>query len=331
MAMRPEVIGAPPSPDCAITVLVPTFNHERFVEACLSSVLRQQFDHGFHVVVHDDASTDDTPSILRRIAADNPDSLQVILQRENQMSRGVSGAELYLLDVPTPYFAFCEGDDEWLDDFKLEKQWRFMQQNPWCSLSHHEVEISVEGGGDEYAKELRSYLDQSRPSGERADGAALIDGNWIMTCSTMFRTSAMLRSAMAAIGDYQPEDFILFLIAADAGDIGFLPEVMARYRLHGANYWSGLDAEVRARHNAEVLWFLACHLTDDGRRRARERLLELLAVAPDEEAFAPFVRSRERIADLLADRDILLERVRHLEEKEAWLMGSLSRYESGTA
>jgi glycosyltransferase involved in cell wall biosynthesis len=322
MGRFPEVVGQAPTLDCAVTVVVPTFNHERFIEDCLASVLRQQFDHGFHVVVHDDASTDSTPEILRRIAAENPDSVQVILQRENQMSWGVSGAELYLLDVPTPYFAFCEGDDEWLDDLKLEKQWRFMQQNPWCSLSHHEVEIIASPAGEDYARELREYLNRSRPTGSRVDSAALIDGNWIMTCSTMFRTSAMRRSSLAAIGDYQPEDFILFMIAADAGDIGFLPDVMARYRLHGANYWSGLTAEVRARHNAEVLWFLACHLTGEGKQRARERLVELLSADPGDDAFAPFMRSRERIASLLDDRDILLERVRHLEEKEAWLMGA---------
>jgi len=320
MGTQPELVGELPTPPCEVTVVVPTYNHEHFIGECLDGILAQQFSRPFHVVVHDDCSTDRTPEILRGYAAQHPGKFTLILQRENQMSQGLSGDERFLLATGSPYIALCEGDDVWIDDLKLEKQWRFMQQNPWCAISHHEVEIAADGGSEDYARELRAYLVANRPVGERASGVDLASGNWLMTCTVMMRASALDGELLLALQGRQPSDFILFSLAADHGDIGFLPDSMAKYRLHGSNFWSGQSAEERMRLEAESLWFLATHLLGPARAAVRDRLVEVLAAQGPDTRLPAMERLQSESEGLLVDRAILLDRVRHLEAKEAWLM-----------
>ena len=292
-----EVLGANPPAGAAVTVLAPAYNHEGLVEQSLRSVLSQQFDGEFFVVAHDDASTDGTPEILRRLVDEFPHRLRVILQGENTMRLGLSGARLYMLDIETPYIAFCEGDDLWIDPLKLQKQVDFMNANPWCNIAHTDVEISNEGGSDQYALELRSYLDRSQSRALRTPGATLASGNTIMTTTVMLRTSGLRREVLQAIHDVQPEDFILFALAAESGDIGFLPEATARYRLHGSNFWSGLTPLERQGFEIESLWFMAAHLRGEIQLRIRERLLEILFATGGDAALAPVRRIRAELSE----------------------------------
>lgn len=318
-----DVIGTPPDRTCAVTVLVETYNHESFIGPCLDSILGQQFSQQARILVHDDASTDRTAQIVRSYVERHPDRIQAILQQDNQLSVGASPYDYLLTRIVTPYLAFCEGDDEWIDEFKLERQWRFMQSNPWCSISHHEVSIDAVPQAQGYADELRRYLQAHRPDHARTSGLALMDGNWIMTCSTMIRTNALPREIVRVIGPREPSDFILFAIAASHGDIGYLPQPMSRYRLHGANFWSTMPVIERNAREIETLWFLSAHLAGAPRDRIRDRLLEVLAGRDDAVGPGPFRRLRARVEELERDREILLDRVHYLEEREIELVAAL--------
>lgn len=318
-----EVIGHPPDRTQALTVFVETYNHADFIADCLAGILSQRFSQTYRVVVHDDASTDGTVEILRELQAAHPDRIQLVLQQENQLSQGISVTDAYFTHLVTPYIAFCEGDDEWIDDVKLERQWRFMQRNRWCAISHHDIEIDANESTREYATALRRYLRSARPDRERTPGLALVEGNWIMTCSAMVRTASIPRRAASVIGVREPSDFIFFALVAGQGDIGYLPDVMARYRLHGSNFWSSMPEVERTARETEALWFLSAHLTGAVRDRVRERLVDALAAAPDDATFGPFLRLREQDRGLAHDREVLLDRVRYLEEREIELVHAL--------
>jgi hypothetical protein len=231
--------------------------------------------------------------------------LRLILQRVNQLQLGNSGAGIYLVDLETPFLAFCEGDDLWTDPYKLAKQVRFMVDRPWCTISHHDVEIWNEGGDAQYERELREHLAVRQSRSERTPGVALAEGNSILTCSAMVRTDALPSDVLRAIGDVQPEDFLVFAIAADAGDIGFIPEEMSRYRLHGQNYWASMSAPERAAFELESLWFLAVHLTGSMQERITERLVEQLRTAPPAASVAPIARIRHELSAGRAERAAL--------------------------
>ncbi|WCB45549.1 glycosyltransferase family 2 protein [Nitratidesulfovibrio vulgaris] len=100
-------MNAPSSP--LITVIIPVYNVEEYVEKCLTSVLAQTYAH-LEVLVVDDGSTDDSASICQRIA--NQDSRVSLIRKHNQgqaVARNVA-----LEKARGNYIAFADADD-WLE------------------------------------------------------------------------------------------------------------------------------------------------------------------------------------------------------------------------
>ena len=255
-----------------VTVIVLTYDHAQFVAQAVGSVLAQDTPWPIRVIVHDDASSDETPEILRRLAIANPGRLELRLRDTNVLSTGVNPSVEILRDVTTPYVAWCEGDDWWTDPHKLRRQVEFMQDNDWCSVVHHDVETVVEdGGSDDYASHLRKLLAQPWRREQRLPGVRIAHGNFIMTCSAMVRRSRLRERALAAVFDVQPGDFVTFALALEDGDIGFIPESMAAYRIHGGNFWAR-PRDDRTGEEQRALWFLAAYAVDPMRSEVRDIL-----------------------------------------------------------
>jgi glycosyltransferase involved in cell wall biosynthesis len=117
-----------------VSIWCPAFNHENYIEQCLDNYINQQTNFPFEIVVHDDASTDNTLKIIKEYQTKYPDLFNCIFQTENQLSKDKS----HLLKTMRKfckgkYIALCEGDDYWTDQFKLQKQVDFLEQNSKCS------------------------------------------------------------------------------------------------------------------------------------------------------------------------------------------------------
>lgn len=88
----------------------------------------QQTDFCFEVIVHDDASTDGTANIIREYAEKYPNIIKPILERENQWSKKDGSLERIMNEhTHGKYIALCEGDDYWIDPYKLQKQVDIME------------------------------------------------------------------------------------------------------------------------------------------------------------------------------------------------------------
>ena len=311
-ASVPEHFGTPFADGVEVAVVVTTYNNESIIEEVVTRILNQSIDPAkLHVRVHDDASTDNTPRILRRLAVANPGRIELVLQRENQMGQGKPTIGGYFGGISTPYVTFCDGDDLWIDETKLERQKQFMEERPWCTISHHGVEISNEGGSEEYAQHLIEYLDQWQQRVERTSGSALVEGNMIMSCTAMIRTSALRPEVLRALTNQQPEDYIMFSLAAESGDIGYFPDVMSRYRLHGQNFWAERDDDLRRTAEVDCLWFMATHLRGEMQQGFRNRVLEVMWHSDD--PLPSVLRLRREFSEVASDRDSLRARVDQLE------------------
>jgi len=111
-----------------VSVLVPTYFHEKHIAKALDSILMQQTTFRFEVLVGDDASGDNTPEIIKEYAEKFPDIIRPILRPEN-LGGTANGYDLQSKAAGN-YIAYLEGDDYWLDPNKLQKQWEFLQNNP---------------------------------------------------------------------------------------------------------------------------------------------------------------------------------------------------------
>jgi glycosyltransferase involved in cell wall biosynthesis len=121
----------------AVSIICTTFNHERYIEGTIRGFLSQQTKFSFEILIHDDASTDGTARIIRAWQEKYPSVIRTILQKENQLSRGVRPFDLMLKEARGTYIAGCEGDDYWILPTKLEQQVGFLAQHPDFSCSAH--------------------------------------------------------------------------------------------------------------------------------------------------------------------------------------------------
>ena len=108
-----------------------TYNHEPYIAEALDGFLMQETDFPFEIVVHDDASTDNTANIIREYEAKYPKILKPIYETENQYSKHDGSLRKIMNNAcKGKYIAFCEGDDYWIDSKKLQKQVDFLEKNP---------------------------------------------------------------------------------------------------------------------------------------------------------------------------------------------------------
>ena len=140
------------------------YNQEKYIRDTLDGFVMQKTDFPFVAVVHDDASTDNTASIIREYAEKYPDIIKPIFETENQYCKPGNPLGKIMkqaIDATgAKYVAFCEGDDYWTDPLKLQKQVDFLENNPDFTMCFNAIEVVNEHTGTTYplAKvETREY------------------------------------------------------------------------------------------------------------------------------------------------------------------------------
>lgn len=216
-----------------VSVLVMTYNHEKFIAQALESALMQKTNFDYEILTSEDCSTDGTRQIVTDYQKAHPDRIRLLLSEKNVRSnqivvRGIKAAR-------GEYVAMLDGDDYWISPDKLQKQADFLDSHPECSMCFHNAKIFHEVEG----REGRNWT----PPGQK-EISTLEDiwmGNFIATCSTMFRRDA-LPEVPAWYDDMFPiTDWPLHILHAERGHIGYIDEVMGVYRYHPGGYYSPLS------------------------------------------------------------------------------------------
>ena len=97
----------------------------------MEGFVNQKTNFEYEVLVHDDASTDNTAKIIREYVRKYPKLIKPIYQKENKYSCGVSICNEYQIPrAQGKYIALCEGDDYWIDENKLQKQFEILEAHP---------------------------------------------------------------------------------------------------------------------------------------------------------------------------------------------------------
>ncbi len=116
-----------------------TFNQESYIINCLEGFLNQKVTFPVEILIHDDASCDNTQKIIQSYVDKYPDIIKPIFQSENQFMKGARciHAIFNFNRSKGKYIATCEGDDYWISDTKLSKQIAFLEKNFDFTLSSH--------------------------------------------------------------------------------------------------------------------------------------------------------------------------------------------------
>lgn len=212
-----------------VSICCLAYNHEDFIREALDGFLMQETDFAFEILIHDDASTDNTPSIIKEYYEKFPTIIKPIFQSENQYSKKVNiNASIQFVRAKGVYIAICEGDDYWTDPLKLQKQVDFLNKNRDVSLCFHNSEVifgskAVDDRGLKIIEENKIF--------EPAE----ILKQWVVpTASVMFRRELLDAEykKRAANKKFMYGDIILFLSMAEKGKLYGLTDYMSVYRRH---------------------------------------------------------------------------------------------------
>lgn len=248
-----------------VSVVIITYNHEKYIGQALESVLSQKTDFQIEVLVGDDASADATPDIINTYCEQNQDKLRVISREKNM---GAS-ANLYdlLKRANAPYIAFLEGDDYWLDERKLQKQYDFLSNHPEYTGCTHECRFVDENCEMLKAKPLE-WISRRREFDLKDSRGFYLSGQLgTLFCRNIFKESgdcySIIEKAHPIISD-RTVQMVLVL----EGKMFRLPEEMSAYRRISNADGKNATAECfdKNRHSAYDNFVLTCHLENYARK-----------------------------------------------------------------
>lgn len=211
-----------------------TYNHENYIADAIESFLMQKTDFKYEILIYDDASTDRTPEIIKQYESKYPDLIKPIYQTENQYSKGVKTLDFSMEKAKGKYIAICEGDDYWIDPYKLQKQVDYMETHPECSMCVHAAYRVLPD-----KTKLKLHL---RPNhGNKVFTVEEViqqgDGGLFATNSILypavFSTNRPYFYEKAPVGDYP-----LAIYLALQGTVYYIDEFMSAYRVGVKGSWS---------------------------------------------------------------------------------------------
>lgn len=259
-----------------LSVLVLTYNHERFIAQAIASVLAQRVDFDYEIVVGEDCSTDGTRDILMDFYRQFPDRIVPLLRDRNV--GGGRNLEEALAACRGQYLALLEGDDYWISGDKLKRQVEFLDAHPDFALcchrtqTLHEIDIGYADISPSLAAGSYSIED-------------LLRVNFVMTSSAVVRRDLYGPLPSGFSGMYLG-DWPRLVLAASHGKIELMDEVMAAYRVHSGGVWSSLPLTSRLRDTIRMMkaldQYLGFQYTSTIRRTIARTYFELACLAQRE-------------------------------------------------
>ena len=276
----------------AVSILVVTYRHARFVDACLDSILAQTCTD-FETVIVDDASDDGTPERITRWLLRNEFQANFI---RNPTGRGLcANLNTALAAARGEFICFLSGDDALMPE-RIECQWAaFGKATDDTAVLYSDAALIGPDGLDLGMSFLQDKLgDDTRPSGD-VFRRLLLEDNFLPVPAVMVR-----RAAIDSVGHYDEslcfEDLYMWLKLSHRFRFAFLPGCVAHYRVHENNMsrsasfrpamiessfrvlsaWSGKcgDAEPAL---SDRLWYLAMKQLLIGDPNAARRMMPVIA------------------------------------------------------
>ena len=259
-----------------VSICCITYNHELYIEDALEGFLIQETDFAFEILVHDDASTDQTANIIRKYEKEYPKIIKPIYQTENQYSKDLKmNAVFNFPRAQGEYIALCEGDDFWIASNKLKIQVQTMNAYPSINLSFHpafqiknEKNIKVISN---HSNEIKIYTQEQ---------VILGDGGFMPTASLLIKAVCIKNLptfffTIAPVGDYY-----LQILSSNNGAL-FIPEIASIYRVDVNGSWSISQKinDIRIKNlvrNIKALKELNIHFKDKNFTQIKQVMLQYI-------------------------------------------------------
>ena len=214
-----------------VSVFCTAYNHQAFIEKSLQGMLNQKTAFAYEIIVHEDASTDGTRTIIEKYWQQFPYKIKPIFQQENQFSKGKKiWTEIMLPLASGKYIAFCDGDDWWTDENKLQKQIDFLESNPEYSICWTGYE--VKNGDKTFTAEWFAVMQKD----EDIEAENLFHPYRTYTLTAIFRRDSLNVELYNSLD--HAKDNSLYAICITKGKGRLMKCITGVYNMHEGGYFS---------------------------------------------------------------------------------------------
>ena len=220
-----------------LSVFVVTYNQEQYIRQCLDSIVMQQTNFDYEVIIGEDCSTDSTPQICDEYAEHFP-FIKVYHHPENLGL--VKNWEFVLNRCQGEYVAMIEGDDYWTNPKKLQTQVDYLEAHPNCQICFYKPSVVfTDDVSEKQMQDEKVIFDHLLP---RSYCRRDIYGKWaILTSTVVFRN---LLKQYYFPSNVFITDYYLFLSLMEEGTADCIDIIGTAYRRTGANYSSQYSYEI---------------------------------------------------------------------------------------
>lgn len=207
-----------------LSVVVITYNHQEYITQAIESIVMQKTNFAFEIIIGEDCSTDGTAKIVKNFEQKNSN----IKAHYNDLNLGVMQNFLKSIKECTgEYIAILEGDDYWIDPYKLQKQVDFLSRNKEYSLVFTDRKILKNG-----------YFQDHKFIDDHITYQQVYSGFLPPTQTVVLRNNLGLSEFLAGNLDCPSGDRLVALYMSLKGPFKRLSFFSAVYRYSGLGVWS---------------------------------------------------------------------------------------------
>ncbi|MEY4703413.1 MAG: hypothetical protein RIR96_1310 [Bacteroidota bacterium] len=214
-----------------VSVLLLSFNQADLIAAAIEGVINQKTNFSFELLISDDCSSDHSRSIIEDYHKRFPHVIKPFFQQENL---GPKNNDYFLFQKSQgEYLCYCEADDFWCNENKLQMQVEFLDGHPDYGLVHGDVNFLFSDSG----KFIQSYNKTNNIEVKSGDiyNELLLGNHYIKTMTVCYRKKIMadhyFTDDYIRNSNWMMIDLSQWLCIASCSKIHYLKEVLATYRL----------------------------------------------------------------------------------------------------
>lgn len=219
-----------------VSICCITYNQEKYIAQCLDGFLMQKTTFPFEIVISNDCSTDNTKKIIDSYVEKYPTIFKDVSPQQNI---GMNKNFHHVLEKASgKYIAYCEGDDYWIDENKLQMQVDFLENNPEYGMCYTKAK--------QYIQSKQKFNKKS--VGDAFDGFEdlLKNGNRIPTLTTVYRKDLLdkyQKEIQPSTQCWLMGDYPMWLYFAHESKIKFFDKDTAVYRVLENSASHSVDVE----------------------------------------------------------------------------------------
>ena len=216
-----------------VSIYCLAYNHEDYIKNALEGFVNQKVNFRYEVFVHDDASTDNTPKIIKEYSEKYPNIIIPIFQETNQYSNGGRIVQRFIRDkMHGKYIGVCEGDDYWTDPNKLQKQIDFLEEHTdYVACVHESTVLNCING-------KTSVVNGRKENYTITIEDVIKSGNCAYQISSLIYRKYLFDNRPSCLRTKSFGDYSLALHLANSGKVYYMADNMSTYRLMSKNSWT---------------------------------------------------------------------------------------------